>query len=206
LDGPTSTAGSSPRRDRMRCSFRINWAASQTTPTAGHSVKPTGVLHAALFSLLVRMWPMRMRSNKPMQRTRLRRAPDRPQRSSNGDPHVREKIEWLVSGCCPRIQSALFRTASGAGAFSGRTMSTCASHIASSPGSPFSGWSNPLNSWRLILMKNTSRATSLGRTGDETLHVLVAVDVESDNVRVVTAYRPDASELQDDLRTRRPKK
>ena len=45
----------------------------------------------------------------------------------------------------------------------------------------------------------------LGRTGDEALHVLVAVDVEGDNVRVVTAYRPDAGEWQDDLKTRRPK-
>ncbi|MBI4569440.1 MAG: hypothetical protein HY719_13680 [Planctomycetes bacterium] len=30
-------------------------------------------------------------------------------------------------------------------------------------------------------------------------HVLAAVDVEGDNVRVVTAYRPDAAEWRDDL-------
>ena len=45
----------------------------------------------------------------------------------------------------------------------------------------------------------------LGRAGADTLHVLVAVDVEGDNVRVVTAYRPDAGEWLDDLKTRRPK-
>ena len=45
----------------------------------------------------------------------------------------------------------------------------------------------------------------LGRAGPDVLHVLVAVDVEGDNVRVVTAYRPDAGEWQDDMKTRRPK-
>jgi hypothetical protein len=45
----------------------------------------------------------------------------------------------------------------------------------------------------------------LGRAGGESLHVLVAVDVEGDNIRVVTAYRPDACEWQRDLKTRRPK-
>jgi len=34
-------------------------------------------------------------------------------------------------------------------------------------------------------------------------HVLFAVDVEGDNVRVVTAYRPDPLEWEPDLRTRR---
>jgi hypothetical protein len=45
----------------------------------------------------------------------------------------------------------------------------------------------------------------LGRAGADVLHILVAVDVESDNVRVVTAYRPDAGEWEDDLKSRRPK-
>jgi len=45
----------------------------------------------------------------------------------------------------------------------------------------------------------------LGGAGADALHVLVAVDVEGDNVRVVTAYRPDSSEWQDDWKTRRPK-
>ena len=45
----------------------------------------------------------------------------------------------------------------------------------------------------------------LGRAGGDAFHVLFAIDVESDNVRVVTAYRPDAAEWQDDLKTRRPK-
>lgn len=34
-------------------------------------------------------------------------------------------------------------------------------------------------------------------------HVLFATDVEGDNVRVVTAYRPDPGEWNPDLRTRR---
>lgn len=45
----------------------------------------------------------------------------------------------------------------------------------------------------------------LGRIGADALHVLVAVDLEADNVRIVTAYRPDCGEWQDDLKTRRPK-
>ena len=43
----------------------------------------------------------------------------------------------------------------------------------------------------------------LGRAGPDVFHVLVAADVEGDNVRVVTAYRPDTGEWQDDLKTRR---
>jgi hypothetical protein len=45
----------------------------------------------------------------------------------------------------------------------------------------------------------------LGRAGPDAFHVLVAVDVKGDNVRVVTAYRPDAGEWQNDLKTRRSK-
>ena len=45
----------------------------------------------------------------------------------------------------------------------------------------------------------------LGRAGPDAFDVRVAVGVEGDNVRVVTAYRPDAGEWQDDLKTRRPK-
>ena len=44
----------------------------------------------------------------------------------------------------------------------------------------------------------------LGREGPDAFHVLFAADVEGDNVRVVTAYRPDVAEWQDDLKTRRP--
>ena len=43
----------------------------------------------------------------------------------------------------------------------------------------------------------------LGQAGADAFHALFAVDVEGDNVRVVTAYRPDAAEWQDDLKTRR---
>lgn len=37
----------------------------------------------------------------------------------------------------------------------------------------------------------------------EAFHVLFAADVADDNVRVVTAYRPDPNEWKPDLRTRR---
>jgi len=35
------------------------------------------------------------------------------------------------------------------------------------------------------------------------LHILFAVDLEGDNVRVVTAYRPDPDEWESDFKTRR---
>jgi hypothetical protein len=37
----------------------------------------------------------------------------------------------------------------------------------------------------------------------ETFHVLFAVDVEGDSVRVVTAYRPSAEDWEDDFKRRR---
>jgi hypothetical protein len=43
----------------------------------------------------------------------------------------------------------------------------------------------------------------LGRAGTDSFHVLFATDVPSDDVRVVTAYRPARAEWQDDLKTRR---
>jgi hypothetical protein len=46
----------------------------------------------------------------------------------------------------------------------------------------------------------------LGRHGSEVFHVLCAADVEGDNVRVVTAYRPDSREWRADLKTRRPRR
>jgi hypothetical protein len=45
----------------------------------------------------------------------------------------------------------------------------------------------------------------LARFGGDVFHVLVAVDVPGDNIRIVTAYRPDTGEWLDDLKTRRPK-
>jgi len=43
----------------------------------------------------------------------------------------------------------------------------------------------------------------LARQGQEAFHVLFAVDIEGDNVRVVTCYRPDPREWEADLKTRR---
>ena len=45
----------------------------------------------------------------------------------------------------------------------------------------------------------------LARSGSDAFHVLFAADVEGDNVRVVTSYRPDPREWQADLKARRPK-
>ena len=44
----------------------------------------------------------------------------------------------------------------------------------------------------------------LARDGPDVFHVLFATDVEGDNVRVVTSYRPDPGEWQADLKARRP--
>ena len=44
----------------------------------------------------------------------------------------------------------------------------------------------------------------LARPADDAIHVLVATDVEGDNVRVVTAYRSSPDEWEGDLKTRRP--
>lgn len=42
-----------------------------------------------------------------------------------------------------------------------------------------------------------------GQTEGMAFHVLFAVDVEGDNVRVVTSYRPDPRDWEQDLTTRR---
>jgi hypothetical protein len=42
-----------------------------------------------------------------------------------------------------------------------------------------------------------------GQTEGMALHVLFAVDVAGDNVRVVTSYRPDGRDWERDLKTRR---
>jgi hypothetical protein len=43
----------------------------------------------------------------------------------------------------------------------------------------------------------------LARHDRDAFHVLFAADVQGDNVRVVTAYRPDPGEWQPDLTARR---
>ena len=43
----------------------------------------------------------------------------------------------------------------------------------------------------------------LGRSAGESFHVLFAADVEGENVRVVTAYRPSEDEWETDWKTRR---
>jgi hypothetical protein len=45
----------------------------------------------------------------------------------------------------------------------------------------------------------------LGTSPAAGFHVLFAADVEGDNVRIITAYRPDLDEWESDLRTRRGK-
>lgn len=45
----------------------------------------------------------------------------------------------------------------------------------------------------------------LGRYSGDAFHVVVAVDVQGDNVRIVMAYRLDTGEWLDDMKTRRPK-
>ena len=42
-----------------------------------------------------------------------------------------------------------------------------------------------------------------GQTEGMTFHVLYAVDVAGENVRVVTSYRPDRRDWEQDLKTRR---
>jgi hypothetical protein len=66
-------------------------------------------------------------------------------------------------------------------------------------GRAFSKWQREVAS--LLDALERARRSSEG-LGEE---CLVAVDVEGDNVRVATAYRPDAGEWRDDLKTRRPK-
>ena len=43
----------------------------------------------------------------------------------------------------------------------------------------------------------------LARRPGDVIHVLFAADLEENNVRVVTAYRPSPDEWDDDLKTRR---
>lgn len=43
----------------------------------------------------------------------------------------------------------------------------------------------------------------LGRYGAQVFHVLIAVDTQEDNVRVVTAYYPDREQWSSDLRRRK---
>ena len=43
----------------------------------------------------------------------------------------------------------------------------------------------------------------LARLAGDAIHVLFATDVEGDNVRVVTSYRPSPAEWEDNLKTRR---
>jgi hypothetical protein len=51
--------------------------------------------------------------------------------------------------------------------------------------------------------KYLPRCLILARHGSEAFHVLFATDLEGDNVRVVTSYRPDPGEWQADLKARR---
>jgi len=44
---------------------------------------------------------------------------------------------------------------------------------------------------------------AFSRHGDYAFHVLFAVDVAGENVRIITAYRPNPEEWEEDLKTRR---
>ena len=46
----------------------------------------------------------------------------------------------------------------------------------------------------------------LARHASDAFHVLFGADIEGDNVRVVTSYRPHPEEWQPDLKARRPKR
>jgi len=46
----------------------------------------------------------------------------------------------------------------------------------------------------------------VARLARDAIHVLFATDVEGDNVRVVTAYRPSPDEWEDDVKTRRARR
>ena len=46
----------------------------------------------------------------------------------------------------------------------------------------------------------------LGRGSLASFHVLFATDVEGENVRIVTAYRPNSDEWESDSRSRRPER
>jgi hypothetical protein len=41
--------------------------------------------------------------------------------------------------------------------------------------------------------------------GGGAFHILFAIDIEADQVSVITAYRPDPSDWESDLKTRRRK-
>ena len=43
----------------------------------------------------------------------------------------------------------------------------------------------------------------LAYSGDTALHILFATDVADDNIRIVTAYRPDPQEWEPDLKKRK---
>jgi hypothetical protein len=63
-----------------------------------------------------------------------------------------------------------------------------------------------------LLGKKTSGFSEFGyylllaRHGPDAFHVLFAADVEGDNVRVVTSYRPDLAEWEPDFKARRPRR
>jgi hypothetical protein len=43
----------------------------------------------------------------------------------------------------------------------------------------------------------------LGRRGEEAFHVLFGMDIDGQNVRIITAYHPSPEEWEADLKTRR---
>ena len=80
-------------------------------------------------------------------------------------------------------------------------------HAPRRPVHPARGRSRFLDSYEIIEAypgdKYLPSYLVLGRSAGEAFHVLFAADLDGDNVRVVTAYRPSEGEWEDDLKTRR---
>jgi len=59
------------------------------------------------------------------------------------------------------------------------------------------------NAFNREIIQKTARYLVLAWRGADKFHVLFASDVQGNNVRVVTAYRPSPDEWEDDMKTRR---
>lgn len=113
-----------------------------------------------------------------------------------------------MNGCCPAIRSGSSKTAFGGNEFSG-----WAYHVNMRLVGQFIARAlifTAVDTFELVEAypddKYLPRSLLLGSAGADGFHALFAVDVRGDNVRVVTAYRPDAGEWREDLKARRPRR